>query len=253
MDVAQVLLWWLSALLAGAINSVAGGGSFFTFPALIFTQIPSLQANATSNAALWPAAMSSAWGYRAELHGDRPRFLALAITSLLGSTAGAILLITTPGNIFAQFVPWLMLVASIVFTFGGRIQTMLAGGDGVKPMPLPLLCVLQFPVAIYGGYFGGGQGLMMIALLSVAHVGSIHRMNAFKNALAAIHNAVGVVVFALAGTIVWLPALIMVLGAVPGGLLGVRLARRVDPAKVRIFVVGVAWVMTGIFAARTWL
>ncbi|MEW5847639.1 MAG: sulfite exporter TauE/SafE family protein [Myxococcota bacterium] len=252
MTTTELLLLGLTAVLGGAINSVAGGGSFFTFPALIFTGMPSVPANATSNTALWPGSVASAVAYRHELRSDRRLFLTLLTVSLVGSTAGAILLVTTPSRIFLKLVPALMLVASVVFTFGSAWQRRLSS-RGAPRMSLTTLCAIQLVIAVYGGYFGGGQGFMMLALLTFAHVGDIHHMNAFKSVLAAVHNGVGVVVFVVVGAVVWQPALVMMLGAVAGGYAGARLARRLNPVRVKHFVVVVAWLMTAEFIRRSWL
>lgn len=249
MNWSQAALLWLAALVAGAVNSVAGGGSFFTFPSLVLLGIPPVTANATSSTALWPGAMAAAAGYRAELRSDLRLFVFLSLTSLVGSTAGALLLILAPQQVFEGALPWLMLVAAAVFTWGGRLT---ARFTGKTRLATPWLCALLLPVAIYGGYFGGGQGFMLLALLSAAGLSHVHTMNALKSVLAGIHNGVSVVVFVVAGAVSWVPAGIMMLGAIPGGYLGARMARKVAPARVRKLVVAVAWLLTAWFAWRAW-
>lgn len=245
MDAGQAALLFAAAVAGGALNSVAGGGSFLTFPALVFTLADPIAANATSTVALWPGTVASAVSYRSELRAEAPSFKWLALLSAAGGLIGAVTLMETPKGLFDVLVPFLLLLATLVFTFGERIRarvTSKASRGGVA--------VLQLGVAIYGGYFGGGMGLMMLAVFTLLGMTEIHRMNALKAGLGVLINGVAVAIFAASGKIEWAPAGVMVLGAVLGGFGGASLARRLPPKKVRPVVVTIGWVMTAWFFWR---
>jgi uncharacterized membrane protein YfcA len=243
-------LLWLAALMGGALNAVAGGGTFFTFPSLALGGLPSLEANATSNVALWPGGVSSALGYRGRFARRGPVFVRMCVASALGGAAGSVLLILTPQRVFTAVIPGLMLLASVVFTLGGRLVVKRTGDEGEDHPALPWV---QGLISVYGGYFGGGQGILMLAGYSALGMVDVHRMNAFKSVMAALANGVGVVVFAVAGRVVWAPALVMLTGGVLGGYVGARLAQRVSAARVRWVVVAVAWGTTAHFVWQGWL
>jgi uncharacterized membrane protein YfcA len=248
MDGWSWVLLWLAALLGGTINSVAGGGTFFTFPSLVMAGVPPVNATATSNTALFFGTSASALAYRRKLSERRSLVVTLAVVSLVGSAAGAILLVTLPAQTFTQAVPVLMLVSSLVFTLAGRVQAIAPLPYETTHVSLVVVGLLHLPIAMYGGYFGGGQGFMMLALFKAARVGDIHSINAFKSVLAAIHNGVSVLVFCLAGTVVWPVALFMTTGAAVGGYAGARAAQRLNPVHVRRLVLVVAWAATGWFS-----
>jgi uncharacterized membrane protein YfcA len=167
------------------------------------------------------------------------------LVSLAGGGLGALLLVSTPQHLFVHLVPFLLLVASLVFTFGDRLTH-----SGSRELGPTASAVLQLPIAIYGGYFGGGMGLMMLAGFSLMRLGNIHEMNALKSLLAAAINGVAIVTFVIFGLVEWLPALAMLCGAIAGGYLGASTARRLDPKKVRIAVVLLGWAMTLVFFLR---
>ena len=187
---AAYLLFDFSAFAAGIINSVAGGGSFLTFPALVFTGVPSIIANASSALALLPGTLASAWAYRDDFRRTEgfPR-LPMLIVSLVGGIAGALLLLFTPERTFDSVIPWLMLAAALLFAFGPRISPMLKRAFHIGPVTVVLI---QLLVAVYGGYFGGAIGIVMLAAWSVFGLSDIHVMNANKTVLAAAMNAVAV-------------------------------------------------------------
>jgi uncharacterized protein len=239
-----------AALLAGALNAVAGGGSFFTVPALILVGVHPVVANATSTVALWPGTVASAWAYRREVMAVKQEALALALVSTVGGVAGALLLVGTPGEVFLQVLPWLLLVATLLFTFGHRLRARLGAHAGSRLGRL-LAVALQGVIAVYGGYFGGGMGLMMLAGLALLGLTDIHRMNGLKVVLGGLINGLAVVTFVLAGVVAYRMALVMVLGAVAGGYLGASRARRLEPRHVRRFVILVGWTMTALFFLRT--
>jgi uncharacterized membrane protein YfcA len=220
-----------------------------TFPALLFAGISPVTANATSTIALWPGTVASAFAYRRELHDVRRELLPMGFASLVGGLAGSLVLLRTSDSTFILLIPWLLLFATVLFSFGGWMATRLLRGARA---PLALATVAQVFVAIYGGYFGGGIGIMMLAILSVLGMANIHRMNALKTVLGALINGVAVIAFILAGAVAWAPGVAMIAGGVTGGYAGAAVARRVDPKHVRWLVLGVAWTMTAYFFVRTY-
>lgn len=242
----RVLFAFAAAVAAGALNSVAGGGSFLSFPALLFLGLPPIVANATNNTAMWLGTLSSVGAYREELPGVRTVWPAI-VTGLVGGVLGAELLLHTPEATFTRMVPWLLLVATVIFAVSGRFRS-LAGhtiaSDGT--IPLRLLPAL-FVVAIYGGYFGAGVSILILALFALSGWTQIHRMNAVKTVVTASINGIAVIPFLLAGKIAWQEAVVLTIGAMLGGYFGARAALRVEPALVRIGVVVVGAVMTVYF------
>ena len=237
----------IAACGAGALNAIAGGGSFLSFPALLLVGVPAVSANATSTVALWPASLAATLAYRDELRASREQLIWLSAVSLGGGIFGALLLLLTPTKVFEGAVPFLLLLATLVFTFGDMVRARLpAIGSRQVVMPIWVL------ISIYGGYFGGGMGLMMLAALALASVGDIHRMNALKSVLCVLVNGVAVAVFAVAGAVHWAEAGLMIGGSIVGGYLGARVARRVEPKRVRPVVVVIGWALTAAFFYR-WL
>ena len=237
---------FLAAMAGGALNAVAGGGSFLALPALLYAGVPPVAANATSTLAMWPGSVSSAWAYRRDI-GREARWLpALGGVSLVGGLLGARLLISTSDTSFMRLLPWLMLVAAVAvtFTFSGSATARV----GLRPHTLWLgALAAQLAIATYGGYFGGGMGIVMLATLAMAGMTDIHEMNGVKSVLAAAINAVALATFVLHGAVAWRPGFVMVAGAIVGGYAGASLARRIDPRTVRALIVIVAWAMTGYF------
>jgi hypothetical protein len=240
-----------AALLAGALNAVAGGGSFFTVPAMVVLGINPVVANATSTVVLWPASVASAWAYRREVAQVKREALSLGGVSAVGGLAGALLLVGTPGEVFLRVLPFLLLVATLPHTFGNRLKAVLGAHAGERGGRLAALGLQGF-IAVYGGYFGGGIGLMMLAGLALLGMTDIHRMNGLKTLLSSLINALAVVTFVLSGVVDYPLALVMVTSAVVGGFLGAVWARKLDPRWVRGFVIAVGWSMTAYFFLRTW-
>lgn len=242
------LLLILAAFGAGLMNSVAGGGTFLTFPALVFAGIPSVMANATSTVAIFPGSLASAWAYRR----DFPRVPGLPTAVMLGLSIaggglGALLLIWTPEKTFDALVPWLLLAATLLFAAGRKMTPILRRHIAIGPTTLG---ILQFAIAIYGGYFGGAMGIMMLALFSLYGLEDIHSMNALKTLLAGLLNAVAVVCFVAAGQVAWVPALTMLVSSVAGGYAGARIAQKMNPGHVRLVVIAIGLVMTAAFFSR---
>jgi uncharacterized membrane protein YfcA len=241
MTIGQGIILFLVALLGGALNSVAGGGSLLAFPALIFTGVPAINANATTTVALWPGAVASAAAYRKEMETARALLLLMAGIGVVGGVLGALLLLHTPQKTFSQLIPYLMLLATVLFAFGGAAARWLRermAQRGISPLVMTIgVALLQIPISIYGGFFGGGIGILMLATLSLTGMKSLHTMNALKTLLAACINGAAVITFILARAVFWPQALVMVVGAVVGGYGGARIARRLDQRIVRAFVI----------------
>jgi uncharacterized membrane protein YfcA len=247
-----------AAFVGGALNAVAGGGSFIGLPALIYAGVPAVSANATNTLALWPASISSAWAYRRELAAARSWLTSLGVVSLAGGIVGGLLLVRTSDTAFLRLLPWLLLIAAATFSFGSTLQRFFlrqhhpgaAAQHSISATQhLPVLGI-QLLIAIYGGYFGGGMGIMMLAALTMAGMKDIHEMNAVKSVLAVAINGVALAEFVALGAIAWAPGLIMMAGGIAGGYAGAATARRVDPRFVRILVTVIAWGMTLVFFLR---
>ena len=252
MSFFNLVLLFLVAFLGGTLNSVAGGGSFFTFPVLIFAGIPSIPANATSTVSLWPGSVAGIGAYRRELAGlDRRLLLVMATTSLFGGYLGARLLLITPSSIFEMLLPYLLLTATLLFTFSPiltrklRMRRIEKASLGSKQ--LISISMIQCIIAIYGGYFGGGIGILMLASLGVMGMENIHVMNGLKSVLATCINGVAVVTFIVAGIIRWPEAVLMIIAATIGGYGGAYYARRIDQKWIRLFVIIVGFAMTMYF------
>ena len=242
------LLLIASALGAGLMNSVAGGGSFLTFPALVFTGVPSIVANATSTVALFPGALASAWAYRHDFKGlDRIPLKPALAASIAGGISGALLLLYTSQNTFDRIIPWLLLAATIVFAMGPRVLKMLKRQEWMGPKAL---IAFQFLAGIYGGYFGGAVGIIMLAVWSLAGLRDIHAMNGGRTLLGGVMNAAAVVCFVIAGKVWWLQTSMMLVAAVAGGYAGARLSRRLNPALIRGIIIMVSIAVTTAFFLR---
>lgn len=238
-----------AALGAGLMNSVAGGGSFLTFPALVFTGVPSIIANATSTVALFPGALASAWAYRQEFKGlERIPLKPALIVSIAGGIVGALLLLVTSQKTFDLIIPWLLLGATVVFALGPAMMKRLRRQDW---MGTKALIAFQFLVGIYGGYFGGAVGIIMLAVWTLAGMRDIHAMNGGRTLLGGVMNAAAVVIFIIAGKIWWLQTSMMLIAAVIGGYAGARFARRVNPKWVRGIIILVSITVTVVFFRRS--
>lgn len=266
MTIFEALLLFGVAGIAGALNSVAGGGSFISFPTLLFVGVPPISANATNTIALWPGSVASVGAYRKELARQRAAQVALLVgISMLGGLVGAELLLRTREETFVQLIPFLMLAATLLFTFGSNITNWLRARlsqrndanaiQTERPAWVAVVAVslLQMFIAIYGGYFGGGIGILMLASLSLMGMTNIHTMNGLKTLLASAINGIAVIRFVAAGSISWPHAVVMIVGAILGGYWGAWLAQRINPKLVRAFVILIGFSMTVYFFARTYL
>ena len=255
MSAPEAVFLFVAALLAGVLNSAAGGGSFVSFPALLFTRMPPISANATNAAALWPGTVASAGAYRRVFSGEIRKMLPpLIAASLLGGLAGAGILLRTPQATFMRLVPWLLLGATLLFVFGGRISTWvrehsvrLTGSTRVAEAGGVLL---QLLIAVYVGYFGAGVGILMLAMLALMGVRDIHAMNGMRTLLVSVANGAAVVAFVAAKAVVWPQALLMLVGASLGGYGGAHYAQKMDPRRVRQFLIFVGFAMALYFFIR---
>ncbi|WP_310481501.1 sulfite exporter TauE/SafE family protein [Chamaesiphon sp. VAR_48_metabat_403] len=239
-----------TAFIAGGLNAVAGGGSFISFPTLIFTGVPPIAANATNNTALWVASLASASAYRRDLDVDRRTILILSIVSLVGGLLGSILLLYTSADVFKKLIPYLLLLATVVFIFGESFKQWLQSlnrADTPKSLPLVYLVIIQLIVAIYGGFFGAGIGILMLASLTFFNIRNIHAMNALKTWLATCINGIATIPFLFAGIIAWHQTIIMAIGGALGGYFIANFARQIPPIIIRRFVSIVAISMTAYF------
>jgi uncharacterized protein len=231
--------------MAGAMNAASGGGTFVSVPSLIYVGVPSVSANMSSTIALYPGMIASSWAYRKNLQTILDISIkALFLATLAGGFAGAVLLLFTPNSSFDEIIPWLLLVGSSAFAFGPRIGQRLQ--RHYRPNTTFLL-IAQFLLGIYGGYFGGAVGIMMMAVWSVLGLTDMKISNAIRVVLVAGANTVAVVCFALAGSIAWREAMIMLVAAAVGGYLGARIVLRLNTAHVRIGVSVFNFVITAAF------
>ena len=235
----EPLLLFLVGVLAGLINAVAGGGTLVTFPALIFYGLPAINANATNTVGVVPGIIASLWGYRRELATQSRWVWRFAIPSLVGGGLGAFLLLRTDEAVFRGFVPYLILFATLLFTFSGRISRWLQIETHAVERSSRTVAVaigFVFCVAIYGGYFGAGIGILLLAALGVLGLKNIHEMNALRVCLGTIMNAVAAVYFIFGGLIFWTEAGLLAAGTISGGYVGPYVARAVGVRTVRVFV-----------------
>lgn len=249
------ILLFFAAAIAGAINSIAGGGSFIAFPALIFTGVPAINSNAICSVALWPGSMASLGGYRLELLDEKKEIPWMVFISLIGGTIGALVMIRTPDKTFMELVPYLLLAANLLFIFGGKITAFFnkaRGNVNSRTKMIVGTIILQLFIAIYGGFFGAGMGILMLAALSLMGMTNIHKMNAFKVLLGSCINGIAAIIFIFSGIILWQQTGVMILGAILGGFGGAYYARQFDPIKVRKVVIAIGSVMTVYFFIKVY-
>jgi len=237
----QLLLLLTAAFVAGVVNSIAGGGTLLTFPSLLALQLPSVAANATSTMALAPGSFSAFFGYGAT-RDLRRNLLWYALPSLAGGVTGALVLVRGGERFFKPLVPWLILGATLLFALQGPLKR-LAGTPSLPPAEHPGLrrrlgrAAIQFAIAIYGGFFGAGMGILMMATMGLLGISDFHEANKLKNISAGLINGIAAVTFALAGEVRWGLAASMAIAAIVGGYLGARWAQRIGGQWVRALVI----------------
>ena len=244
----------IASILAGVINSIAGGGTLITFPALLWIGRDPIIANATNTLAIWPASLAGAVGFRRELASVRRWLLLLVIPSLIGGITGALLLLRTPTPLFERLVPILIFGATLLLAAQEMITRRLGVIARAHENPtagwVTFVFVFQLLVGIYGGYFGAGMGILMLAALGLIGMTDMHQMNGLKNVLAVCINGVAAVYFAISGAVVWHDVAVMAAGSIAGGFLGAKLAQRLGRRFVRNFVIVIGLVMTVALALR---
>lgn len=238
-----------AAFVAGALNAVAGGGSFLTLPALVFVGVPPVVANATGTVALLPGYLAGAWGFREDLAPPPSLSLrAVVLLSLVGGSAGAGLLLLTSDSVFQRIVPWLLLVATALFALAPQLRAW-SGHQGTAPARWKA-ALGMLAVAAYGGYFNGGLGILLLALLGLLGQTQLNAMNGMKNLVSALLTAIAVGIYAAGGIVQWRLALLMMVAATLGGYGGARVARRLPATVLRWGIVATGLVMAGLFFAR---
>jgi uncharacterized membrane protein YfcA len=257
LNLSHALFLFLAAAIAGILNALAGGGSFISFPALLFLRVPAVQANATNTVALWPGLAASTVAYLKRLDVPARLLIPLLVTSVAGGWAGALLLLKTPQHTFLHLVPWLLLAGTLLFAFGNRFRAM-AGKAAVADdlsaiswQAISISSVVELLLAIYGGYFGAGIGFVTLGMLAALGMRDIHAMGAIRTLLAVAINAAAVVTFIVAGAVLWLHFAVMVAGALAGGWFGAHYAQKADQRKVRAFVIAIGLTMSAYFFITT--
>ena len=249
MSLSNVLLMLVAGFAGGTVNAIAGGASFFTFPAMLAVGIPPVAANASNATALVPASLVAAWAQRRDLADAGLRRLpVLALLSIVGGVTGAVLLLVTSDAAFMVAVPFLLLVATALFALSPRLLTLVRAarttgqGGGLKLNAWTVVVLL--PCLVYGGYFGAGLGIMLLAGLAVSGLDELRVANALKNGMSALVNSVAVAIFVSQGLVVWPATLAMMAGAALGGFAGAKIARRLPQRLFRAIVIGVGSLLT---------
>lgn len=238
-----------AAAVAAAINSAAGGGSFVSFPTLVFLGVPPIGANATNSVAMWVGGAGSIGGYRDLLERPTARTRAALLTCLLGGVTGGLLLLRTPAKTFSASIPWLLLFSTLLFVLGPLLLKLGGRSRAVDEIPYGGLLPLFF-VSVYGGFFGGGQGFLLLALFVLLGFTDLQRANALKIVLSFVNNGVPLIPFVIARAVTWDAAGAMCAGALVGGYYGAKLVRRIPPEPLRWTIVALGAVMTVVFFRR---
>lgn len=254
MTLEHAIFLFLAGIVGGALNAVAGGGSFVAFPALLFTGVPPIPANATNTLALWTGAAASGSAYRNRLNVPMRVLLPLMVTSVTGGIAGAILLLRTPAHTFLRVLPWLMLGATLLFIFGKRLAGRRASSveHDATTAAIAGASIFELAVAVYGGYFGGGLGIVNLAMLAAVGMTDMHAMNALKSILGTAINGIAALVFVVKGAIYWPQAIVMIAGALAGGYFGAHYAQKLPQTWVRSFVILAGTGMTVYFFVQAY-
>ena len=255
----DILLIGAGGFAAGAVNAMAGGGTFFSFPAMLAVGLPPVVANASNSVALWPGSLSGAWAYRQELARYKRYLLPMGIASFLGGAAGGLLLLSAGDARFAALIPWLLGFATLLFAFSPQLSSAL---KKIRPAPIektsaehgagsPIGWFVQLLVSIYGGFFGAGMGILMMASLAIGGHEDVQHINALKNILSAVIYSVTVMTFIIAGAVSWPHTLVMVLTATLGGYWGARMARKIKGPWLRRMVIAVGSALTVYYFYKT--
>ena len=248
MSSGQIAILIGASFAAGVMNAMAGGGTILTYPSLLFLGFSPITANATSTVALWPGAAASMFGYRREVAENRGWLKTLFLPSLIGGALGAVLLLRTPSKTFGHLAPFLILFATMLFMLQGVVArwTGSAHEGGQSPRRLAMAIGFQFLVGIYGGYFGAGIGILMLAVLGFLGLSDIHAANGIKNFFGMCINGVAAGYFIARGAVEWKTALIMIAGGIVGGYAGARFARRIGKGKARAAVIVIGLIVVAV-------
>ncbi len=255
LSIGHALFLFCAAIIAGVLNAVAAGGSFVSFPALLFVGMPPVNANATNTAALWPGTVASTGAYRRQFTRETRRLLPpLVAAAAAGGVAGALILLHTPQKTFMSLVPWLLLAATLLFMLSERIarwiQARTAGAAAHSRLTLWGGALFQFCISVYIGYFGAGVGTLILALLALVGMENLHAMNGMKTLLVSVANAVALVTFIVAQAIFWPHAVLMAVGATAGGYGGAHYAQKMPPRRIRQTIIAVGFSTAAYFFLR---
>ena len=255
----DLMLIGAGGFAAGAVNAVAGGGTFFSFPALLAAGLPPVLANASNSVALWPGSLTGAWAYRQELAAYQRYLLPMGVASLLGGAAGGLLLLAAGNARFSALIPWLLAFATLLFAFSPQLARALSRMRPLERAPRetlqgagsPVGWAVQLLVSIYGGFFGAGMGILMMASLAIGGHDDVQHINALKNLLSAVIYSVTVITFIIAGAVSWPHTLVMLLTASLGGYAGARMARKIQGPWLRRMVIAVGSALTLYYFFKT--
>jgi uncharacterized membrane protein YfcA len=257
LRLSQAIFLLFAAAIAGTLNAVAGGGSFVSFPTLLFMRVPAVAANATNTVALWPGLAASTVAYLKRLTAPPRVLIPLLMTSVAGGWAGALLLLRTPQHTFLHLVPWLLLGGTLLFAFGNKIRATAGRAAVVDDLrqiswrAITVTSIVELLLAVYGGYFGAGIGFVTLGMLAALGMRDILAMGAIRTLLAAAINAAAVITFIWAGAVLWPQCVVMIAGALAGGWFGAHYAQKADPRKMRLVVIAVGLAMSTYFFITT--
>jgi uncharacterized protein len=253
LHLGHAIFLFLAAVVAGTLNAIAGGGTFLSFPALMSTGVPPVQANATNTVALWPGLAASTGAYLKHLDVPRRLLIPLVATSVVGGFAGSWLLLNTPQQVFLRLIPWLLLTGTLLFAFGNNIRTLAGRSAAVENWQslswraIAGTSFIELLIGVYGGYFGAGIGFITLGMLAAIGMRDVHAMGAIRTLLAAVINAAAVLIFIVARAVLWPQCLVMIAGAVTGGWFGAHLAQRANPTTMRRIVIAIGFAMTAYY------
>jgi hypothetical protein len=256
LNLPEAFLLFFASAIAGALNAVAGGGSFVSFPALLLIHVPPVQANATNTVALWPGLSASAVAYVKHLTLPLRLLIPLLVTSVAGGWVGALLLLKTPQHTFRHLIPWLLLAGTLLFSFGNKLRAFAGrkhiAGDlqELSWLAITIVSLAELLISIYGGYFGAGIGFMSLAMFAVLGMQDMHAMGALRTLLAVAINAAAVVTFIAARAVLWTQCIEMIAGALLGGWMAAHYAQKADPVRVRYLVIATGLAMSTYFFLR---
>lgn len=256
LDLLDILIIGAAALAAGAVNSIAGGGTFFSFPALLAVGVPPVVANASNSVSLWPGSLAGAWAFRRELARFSRSLPLLSVVAFVGGIGGGLLLLATSNAAFSKLIPWLLLVATVLFAFSAQISALVkrlrpAPADADERHVGPSGYLFQLTVSVYGGFFGAGMGILMLAALAIQGFKDVHEINALKNWLSAVIYSVAVATFVIANAVSWPHTLVMLVTGTAGGYLGAALARRIPARLLRNCIIATGSLLTVYYFSKT--